>query len=147
MCAMGLFGKLFGKKDDDLGLRELDKSLNMPTGLNMGGGQSDSNLGLGNSPYGTGMPNQPSSYGSSPFDSSAMQAPQMQSVQDQNVYAISKELEVISIKLDAIKMAIESLSQRLANIERSTYGDQVQSQYSYPQQQQRYYRDSPPRSY
>lgn len=139
---MGLFGKLFGKKDDDLGLAELDKSLNMPTGLNTG--QANNNLGLGNSPQ-YGMPGQNPYPSSSPFDPSAMQqGPQMSSFQDQNVFAISKELEVISIKLDAIKVAIESLSQRLANVERSSMGSQEQS-YTYPQQ--RYYRESPPRSY
>jgi len=139
---MGLFGKLFGKKDDELGLKELDKSLNVPTGLNAG--QTEGNLGLGQQQY--GMPGSSSAYPNpSPFDSSAISAPQFQSVQDQNVFAISKELEVISIKLDAIKVAIESLSQRLANIERATYGNQEQSQYAYPQQ--RYYRESPPRTY
>lgn len=139
---MGLFGKLFGKKDDfGLGLNELDKSLNVPSGLNMG--RSDGNLGLGQQPL--GMPSSSSQYPNpSPFDSSSMSSPQFQSVQDQNVYALSKELEVISIKLDAIKVAIESLSQRLASIERATYGSQEQS-YSYPQQ--RYYRESPPRTY
>jgi len=140
---MGLFGKLFGKKDDGLGLNELDKSLNVPTGLNAS--QGAGNLGFGQQ---MGMPGSSSQYPNpSPFDSSAMSSPQFQSVQDQNVFAISKELEVISIKLDAIKVAIESLSQRLANIERSTYGSQEQSQYIYPTQQQRYYREMPPRSY
>jgi hypothetical protein len=143
---MGLFGKLFGKKDDELGLRELDKSLNVPTGLNAG--QGDGNLGLGQPP--SGMPGSSSQYPNyqnpSPFDSSTISSPQFQSVQDQNAYAISKELEVISIKMDAIKMAIESLSQRLANLERAAYGNQDQApQYTYPQQ--RYYRESPPRTY
>ncbi len=138
--SMGLFGKLFGKKDDGLGLAELDKSLNMPTGLNIG--QSGNNMGLGQ-----GLPGNSSYPNPSPFDSSNLSAPPLQSMQDQNAYAISKELEVISIKLDAIKVAIESLSQRLASLERTSYGNQSQDQYAYPQQRYPSYRESPPRSY
>jgi hypothetical protein len=137
---MGLFGKLFGKKDDGLGLSELDKNLSMPTGLPTGmPSGTENNLGLG-------MPQQQSmgAYPNpAPFESN--NGPN--SFQDQQNFAISKEIEVISIKLDAIKVAIESISQRLASLERAAYGNQDQNQgYNYPPQR-RYYQESPPRTY
>ena len=39
-------------------------------------------------------------------------------------YAASKEIEVVSAKLDSIKAALETLNQRLAAIERYIQGDQ-----------------------
>ena len=132
---MGFLDKIFGKKDADLGLKDLDKSLGLGPG-SPGSPDANLNLGLpqqGMSPY----PNP------SPFDPGSMPS----AMQDQQAYTLSKEMEIISIKLDAIKVAIESLSQRLASLERATYGNQEQSQYSYAQPQQRYYRESPPRTY
>jgi hypothetical protein len=141
---MGLFGKLFGKKDDGLGLSELDKSLNMPTGLPSSGmppgaGGAENNFGMG-LPQQQNMGSYPNP---APFESNS----NPNSFQDQQSFAISKEIEVISIKLDAIKVAIESISQRLASLERATYNSQEQGQgYNYPPQR-RYYQESPPRTY
>ena len=129
---MGLFDKIFGKKDANLGLNDLDKSL----GLGTAPPGADSNLGLGLSQPG-GMSPYPNP---SPFDPGSMPS----AMQDQQAYTLSKEMEIISIKLDAIKVAIESMSQRLANLERMAYGNQEQT-YNYPQR--RYYQESPPRTY
>lgn len=58
--------------------------------------------------------------------------PQMDSLQSVQGYTASKDMEVISAKLDAIRAALENISQRLANLERSVYGEQQQQpQYQY----------------
>lgn len=44
-------------------------------------------------------------------------SPPVQDVAPQQ-YAVDKNLEVISVKLDALRAAIESVNQRLANVER-----------------------------
>ena len=46
-------------------------------------------------------------------------------------YIHSKSLEVISSKLDALKAAIESISQRLANIEAIAKGEQEEKKRRY----------------
>ncbi len=43
------------------------------------------------------------------------------------IYGLEKDLEVISAKLDSIRAMLESLNQRVANIERLAYGQQSQS--------------------
>lgn len=87
----------------------------------------ESSSGFGNSGFGN-MPRmdsmepahsqmQPSSFGSS--------APQIVSsgVNDNDSFRIIKELEVISSKMDALKAGIDSLSQRVANLERIAQGE------------------------
>jgi hypothetical protein len=138
MAKMGVFDKLtfWKKKEDDFGLSELDKSLKIPTGLPA---SPDANLGFGQQPFSqqqTGLP--PSQYDYN-------QPQQMQSFQQDQSYALQKEIEVISIKLDAIKAAIETISQRLASLERFAYAsNEPQQQAPIPRQ---YYREYPPRSY
>lgn len=46
------------------------------------------------------------------------QMPQMESLQSSSAYAASKQMELISAKLDALKAAIDALNQRIANMER-----------------------------
>ena len=48
-----------------------------------------------------------------------MQQAPMDSFQSTRAYAAAKEVEVVSAKLDAVKAALESINQRLANIERA----------------------------
>ncbi len=141
---MGMFDKLafWKKKDDEFGLNDLDKSLNMPTGLPSGGEQSagsggslGSNLNLNSQPF-----SQQQSQFQQPQQFEFSQ-PQYNSYQQDQSYTLQKEMEVISIKLDAIKAAIENISQRLANLERFAYNNNEQASY------RQYYREMPPRSY
>jgi hypothetical protein len=54
--------------------------------------------------------------------------PQMESLHSVQSYSAGKEMEVISAKLDAIRVALDNISQRLTNLERAAYGEQ---QYQY----------------
>lgn len=47
-----------------------------------------------------------------------------QSGQNYHAFAASKDMEVISAKLDALRAALESINQRLANLERIASGEQ-----------------------
>ena len=134
---MGIFDKVafWKKKEDDFGLSALDKSLRVPTGLPP---SPDANLGLGQQPFSQSQTGLPPQY---EFN----QQPQMQSFQQDQSYTLQKEVEIISIKLDAIKAAIETISQRLASLERFAYAsNEPQQQAPTPRQ---YYREYPPRSY
>ena len=44
-------------------------------------------------------------------------------------YITNKNLEILSSKLDALRAAIDSMSQRLENIERIAYGEQEKKRY------------------
>jgi len=44
-------------------------------------------------------------------------------------YTVSKDIEVISSKLDALRASLDSINQRLANLERIAQGDQDQRKY------------------
>ncbi|MBI4439033.1 hypothetical protein HY640_03830 [Candidatus Woesearchaeota archaeon] len=52
-----------------------------------------------------------------------VQPPQMDAFQSSSAYAASRQLEVVSAKLDALKAAMDSMSQRLSNIERAFQDD------------------------
>lgn len=127
---MGIFGKLFGKKEEEFDFKP-------PT---------DSDLGLGKNDFGSpdmgfgdtqatqtpGMPNmnqnlpmfEPAEQSQPLPGSHPMQA--AQPMHDPN-YIISKNIEVISSKLDALQASLESINQRLINIERIAHGEQQQS--------------------
>ncbi|NQV09145.1 hypothetical protein HQ529_04805 [Candidatus Woesearchaeota archaeon] len=127
---MGLFGKLnFWKKEDDFSDLGLDK------GMDSFGGDAPSADPLADPSAGgfgdTGPAPQttaPSGIGADQTDfsldtpdKSFQTAPQPQSPapqSDVDSYRISKEIEVISSKLDALRASMESINQRLANIER-----------------------------
>ncbi|MCP3686439.1 MAG: hypothetical protein GY861_27695 [bacterium] len=103
---MGLFDKVkFWKRGDDLGLKD-------NVALGQGSAMPRDELGL------HGMDQQ------SPFGMQQQQMPTMDSMDSTRAYAANKDMEVISAKLDALKAAIESLNQRLANMERMMGGDQ-----------------------
>ena len=118
---MGLFGKLLPwKRKDDLALNE---NIGLGGfGQPMPGQDLGLNLGGGGLPFEQmGNPGSVPSYGQ-PVQQFASQRPGMEAFQQNQAYersyAAGKELEVVSAKLDAIKSALESLNQRLANIER-----------------------------
>ena len=153
---MDILKKLMFWKKDDLGLKGLDKSPLPETGLGL-----EPNIGLGTQP-GLGQtpmsppmqPSQPSypSFQTTPSAPSPGLGSQPQAFgpmrQEQQSYTISKEIEVISSKLDALRAAIDNLSQRLASIERMAYAEQ-QSQQSMqqPMPRQQPVREMPVRPY
>lgn len=79
------------------------------------------NLGMGGLPQPQySQPQQPGG-----FPGGAPQAEAFQRNQDyERSYAAGKEIEIVSAKLDAIKAALETLSQRLASIERYVQAEQ-----------------------
>jgi hypothetical protein len=116
---MGILDKLmFWKKSDDLGLDE-----------NLGMGELGKMPGEEPLPPQPQQPGQQNYYASQPsfqqpaFQQPAFQQPQMESFQAQQAFA-SRDLEVVSAKLDALKATLESINQRLANIERIAEGEE-----------------------
>ena len=123
---MGFFSKLaFWKKKDDLDSLGKDFGIDKELGLDLGAGPSPE-LGMGiepaqQQPYQKYPSFQQSSFQPQPsFQSQAFQQP---SYQNDN-YIASKNLEVISSKLDALRASLESVNQRLANIEAIARGEQ-----------------------
>ena len=137
---MGFFSKLnpFKKKDDfgDLG-KDLDFGKDL--GMDLSQGPSP-DLGTGLEPMPSGQPptqrypsfQQSSFQPSYPQPSFQPAAPSYNSAPSDN-YIASKNLEVISSKLDALKASIDSLNQRVANIEAIARGEQED------QRRKRYY--------
>ena len=145
---------MFWKKKDALGDfgKDLDMK-GFDTGLPPGGadtgmkglGQGNDNLGMPGANKGLegagdlglpGMDKGPS--GNFPIDRpqapTGNMVPMQQPFQNQpapiapapkeHEYMVSKDIEIISSKLDALRAAIESVNQRLANIERIAMGEQ-----------------------
>ena len=122
---MGFFSKLaFWKKKDDLGDLGKDFGLDKDLGMGMDMGQGPSpDLGMGLEP-GQPQPYQkyPSFQPQPSFQSQSFQ--QQPSFSATDPYIASKNLEVISSKLDALRASLESMNQRLANIEAIARGEQ-----------------------
>ena len=124
---MGFFSKLnpFKKKDD---FDDLGKDLDLGKDFGMDQGPSP-DLGAGLEPL--GQPQQqfqkyPSFQGQQNF-SAPMQQPSYQPAYPSaasDPYIESKNLEVISSKLDALKASLDALNQRVANIESIARGEQ-----------------------
>ena len=141
---MDILKKLMFWKKEDLGIKDLGKSPLPDANIGL-----DPNLGLGQQPgFGEtpmSQPVQPSypSFQTTPSPGFGAQQPQaFQSMrQDQQSYTIAKEIEVISSKLDALRAAIDNISQRLSNIERLAYSE------SQSQQGKRGYVEMPQRPY
>jgi hypothetical protein len=132
---MGILDKvMFWKKNDDLGDMDLGGKDNLAFGDNFGGqpgatpGMPDAGMnpgmdqGMGQQPPGMAPQQQPP-------PPSFSQYPQQFS---QPSYAPqpdieSKNLEIISSKLDAIRASIDSLNQRLANLEAIARGEEEDS--------------------
>ena len=124
---MGFFNKLaFWKKKDDLDSLGKDFGIDKELGLDLGAGPSP-DLGMSiepaqQQPYQKYPSFQQSGFQPQPsFQSQpAFQQPSYQS----DNYIASKNLEVISSKLDALRATMESINQRLANIEAIARGEQ-----------------------
>lgn len=135
---MSFFGKLaFWKKEDDISI-----GLKIP-GLD---GESDLMGGLGTQdpsfkgPFDNpefGKEHVSTQRGVSPFQEGSAtmlreNAPNApggglnQQQQNYQAYGASKDMEVISAKLDALRAALDSINQRLANLERIAAGEQEQ---------------------
>lgn len=135
---MAFFDRLaFWKKKDDLGDLGKDLGLDKDLGLGMDTGPSP-DLGMG-----LDTPQQPQqafqkypSFQQNNFSQPGFQSqPAFQASQQPSgdSYINSKNLEVISSKLDALRATMESISQRLANIEAIARGEQED------QRRKRYY--------
>ena len=135
---MGILDKLmFWKKEDEFADIGLGDKENLPFGDQFGtppGGANPPGLGStpgmdqggmapGSSPAGS-TPPQPSmpSFGAPSPQPQYSPQPSYNPQQDLE----SKNLEVISSKLDAIRASIESLNQRLANLEAIARGEEEQ---------------------
>lgn len=60
---------------------------------------------------------------SQPFHNATFQQPQQSGQSDYHNYTVGKEIEIISSKLDALRASIDSISQRLSNLERMAEAD------------------------
>ncbi len=124
---MAFFSKLaFWKKKDDIDDIGKDLGLDKELGLDMGTGPSPE-LGMGIEPQQQQPFQKYPSYQQPGFQ--APSAPSFPGFQQQpslsnDSYIASKNLEVISSKLDALRVSIESINQRLANIEAIARGEQ-----------------------
>lgn len=125
---MGILDKvMFWKKHDDFSDLGLDKGFgkdNLAFGDDFGAGQQQ---GYGQqSPYPQPFPQQPQftppSFSQQSFQQPSFQQPSYQSYGQQDMAA--KNLEIISSKLDALRASIESLNQRLANLEALARGEE-----------------------
>ena len=124
---MGFFSKLaFWKKKDDLGDIGKDFGLDKDLGLDINAGPSP-DLGIGLETSQTQQPFQkyPSFQQQQNFQPSFQASqPYQQPSLSNDGYIASKNLEVISSKLDALRVSLESINQRLANIEAIARGEQ-----------------------
>ena len=122
---MAFFSKLaFWKKKDDIDDIGKDLGLDKELGLDMGTGPSPE-LGMGIEPQQQQQPFQKyPSYQQPGFQApSAPSFPGFQQPSNDS-YIASKNLEVISSKLDALRVSLDSINQRLANIEAIARGEQ-----------------------
>ncbi len=114
---MGILNKiLFWRHDDEL---DFDKLANesLKTGI------KDDPLGLNQdieerSPFPEQEPIRPTAPRGSPYKQTTFQ-PQQQPAFSQSSENIEKDLELISSKLDTIKVMLSSLDQRTANLEKA----------------------------
>lgn len=132
---MGIFSKLaFWKKKDEfesIGLGEKARGLGHDLGADLGLGATPGGIEGGYGGYGLPtqpMPQQPS-YPQYPQPS--FQPQFQQPYPQQQGFAAEKDLEIISSKLDALRAALESINQRLANLEAIARGEEEQSRRRY----------------
>ena len=119
---MGFFSKIaFWKKKDELGDLSKDLGIDKDLGLDMGAGPSP-DLGMGIEP--ASQSQQPWQKYPSFQQQQSFQPVIAQPSYQNDSYIASKNLEVISSKLDALRASLESINQRLANIEAIARGEQ-----------------------
>ena len=128
---MGFFGKLaFWKKRDDLDDLGKDLGLDKDFGMDKGMGMDMNSVSPPPGPdLGMGMDQQPmqkypSFQSNQSFQAPTYTPPQPFQQSTNDTYIANKNLEVISSKLDALKAAIDSMNQRVANIETIAKGEQ-----------------------
>ncbi|MDP7180268.1 MAG: hypothetical protein QF824_03290 [Candidatus Woesearchaeota archaeon] len=143
---------MFWKKSDDFGkdlemgldkgLAAHDAGMGGPggpggPGTEMGGhdpGLGGQGMGMGGHDPGFGAPPQQPSYGQSPSMGQPPQqmappqqfqqpAPPMMPQQQGGQEVVGKDFEIVSSKLDGLRATLESINQRLANLERVAYGE------------------------
>jgi hypothetical protein len=128
---MGIFGKLLGKKKDDLGLDGMGPEAGLG-GAGYGEPLASPDMGgMGGygSPPSMGQPMQPQQQGFSPEAMGFERVPQgassysQASPQSVSEITMGKDLEIINAKLDAIKAELDSVNQRLKRIERIAEGE------------------------
>ena len=121
---MGFLGKLaFWKKSD--GIDDLNNDLGMGKDFGLGNDQGpspDLGLGIDQASSQQALQKYPS-FQQQAFASPAFSQPAVQYPTDSS-YIASKNLEIISSKLDAIRATIESINQRLANLEAIARGEE-----------------------
>lgn len=132
---MGFFGKLFGKKKDEFDFSQ-PKDSELGFGADLG--MDDSTSGLGGTPdlgaYPDNRSKQPLPTLEPVPEQTFQQARAFQQTQQWSqqpnfqshdpTYIISKNIEVVSSKLDALQAALESINQRLINLENIARGEQ-----------------------
>ena len=129
---MGLLGKLmFWKKgdefiDSELGNKSAPAGMDLGLGPEIGPGASiDQGYGMQPSP---GLPSSQQPMQPLPFNppnfSQPPAQPQMQPQAPPQDYAMSKNIEVVSSKLDALRASLDSINQRLANLEAIARGEE-----------------------
>lgn len=139
---MGFLDKLpFFKKKDDFG----DLNLGDKTpGLGPDFGAPDLSMNSQDPFVSKDAPSSPDPLGLTPpsaqpsfqqqppqFQQPAQPQFQQQQPAQQQFSATDKDLEIISSKLDALRAGIESINQRLANIEQMARGEQEKRKYRY----------------
>jgi len=103
---------MFWKRDDDLGL---GSDLHLPDDPGPSNSLAADTMGMPPAPQiPRPEPRIESFEGARP---APYQAPQ------QPYYGANKDLELVSAKLDALKATLDTMNQRLANLERVAYGD------------------------
>ncbi len=141
---MSIFDKLkfWGKKEESgLGVPELGKAPELGQGLDVPKLPEFGKSPMDIPPEDFGKPVSSTQYGKSPFPEHEMEslketAPNvprgMQQQQPQwQGYKESSEMQVISAKLDALKASLDSINQRIANLERIAQGEQPQRRWQY----------------
>lgn len=102
---MGIIGKIFGKKKEEIAKPDLALGQERDLGL----GTDEESYEPGPAPKAQPFPAEPEPFSPKP---QGMHYPQ------QPVMSTNKDLEIISAKLDSIKSALDNLNYRLQNIEK-----------------------------
>lgn len=126
------FGGNFGQNNADMGQGFGQSQNDLATGF------PGDNFGMGSSPgsnpassgFGAprqGMPQAQQSYAPSVhpmYPSYGSQGAPIMPQQPSHQDMVGKDIEIVSSKIDALRATLESINQRLANIERIAYGEQ-----------------------
>jgi len=131
---MGILDKImFWKKKDEFADLGLGDKENLAFGDDFGSKQ----MGLDQPGFGQPATSQPSAFGTQAPPSIPAQQPQFQQQYQQPKFESpqqdlnSKNLEIISTKIDTLRASLESINQRLANIENIARGDEEQHKRRY----------------